>query len=122
MHTKNSLNSAWQRSNCTLHNRMYTNRIIFLFFFLVSFLIEFKTGITLEEAQQILNISKLDPEEAQKKFDHLFKMNDKANGGSFYLQSKVFRAKERIDQELMEALKHQQEQTAKEQKTKTSGE
>lgn len=27
-------------------------------------------------------------------------MNDKAKGGSFYLQSKVFRAKERIDQEL----------------------
>lgn len=27
-------------------------------------------------------------------------MNDKAKGGSFYLQSKVFRAKERIDEEL----------------------
>jgi mitochondrial import inner membrane translocase subunit TIM16 len=27
-------------------------------------------------------------------------MNDKAKGGSFYLQSKVFRAKERLDEEL----------------------
>ncbi|XP_062564174.1 mitochondrial import inner membrane translocase subunit Tim16 [Armigeres subalbatus] len=59
-----------------------------------------KTGITLEEAQQILNVSKLDPEEIQKNYDHLFSVNDKSKGGSFYLQSKVFRAKERIDQEL----------------------
>lgn len=58
------------------------------------------TGLTLEEAQQILNISKLDPEEIQKNYEHLFKVNDKSKGGSFYLQSKVFRAKERIDQEL----------------------
>lgn len=36
----------------------------------------------------------------QKKYEHLFAVNDKAKGGSFYLQSKVFRAKERIDQEL----------------------
>lgn len=61
--------------------------------------------------------------EAQEKFDHLFKMNAKENGGSFYLQSKVFRAKERVDQEFKEALKHQQEQdqTTTEQKTNTSG-
>jgi mitochondrial import inner membrane translocase subunit TIM16 len=30
----------------------------------------------------------------------LFGVNDKAKGGSFYLQSKIFRAKERIDEEL----------------------
>ncbi|XP_019543453.1 mitochondrial import inner membrane translocase subunit TIM16 [Aedes albopictus] len=59
-----------------------------------------KTGMTLEEAQQILNVSKLEPEEIQKHYDHLFQVNDKSKGGSFYLQSKVFRAKERIDQEL----------------------
>lgn len=58
------------------------------------------TGITLEEAQQILNLSKLDKAEAQEKFDHLFAMNDKSKGGTFYLQSKVFRAKERVDEEL----------------------
>jgi len=59
-----------------------------------------RTGMTLEEAQQILNVSKLEPEEVQKSYEHLFNVNDKAKGGSFYLQSKVFRAKERIDQEL----------------------
>lgn len=61
----------------------------------------FLKGITLEEATQILNVnSKLDPEEITKNFDHLFVMNDKSKGGSFYLQSKVFRAKERLEEEL----------------------
>lgn len=73
----------------------------------------FCTGISLEEAQQILNISKLDPEEAQKQFDHLFNMNEKSKGGSFYLQSKVFRAKERIDHELEDIQKHQKQQQSK---------
>ncbi|CAO1380875.1 unnamed protein product [Diamesa hyperborea] len=59
-----------------------------------------RTGMTLEEATQILNLEKLEPEEIQKQYDHLFSMNDKSKGGSFYLQSKVFRAKERIDEEL----------------------
>lgn len=72
------------------------------------------TGITLEEAQQILNLSKLDPKDAQEKFDHLFKVNNKSKGGSFYLQSKVFRAKERIDHELEEVLKQQKAKEAKE--------
>lgn len=30
-------------------------------------------------------------------FEHLFKVNDKSEGGSFYLQSKVVRAKEALD-------------------------
>ncbi|KAM9305811.1 mitochondrial import inner membrane translocase subunit TIM16 [Gastrophryne carolinensis] len=58
------------------------------------------SGISLQEAQQILNVSKLDAEEVQKNYDHLFKVNDKSVGGSFYLQSKVVRAKERLDQEI----------------------
>lgn len=82
------------------------------------------TGITLEEAQQILNVSKLDPEEVQKQYEHLFNMNDKAKGGSFYLQSKVFRAKERIDHELQDALQRQNEKQKNktEDKSKTNGE
>jgi import inner membrane translocase subunit TIM16 len=62
----------------------------------------FSVGITLEEAQQILNINNnnLDPEEITKNYEHLFAVNDKSKGGSFYLQSKVFRAKERLDEEL----------------------
>ncbi|XP_053370623.1 coronin-7-like isoform X3 [Clarias gariepinus] len=58
------------------------------------------TGMSLQEAQQILNISTLTPEEIQKNYEHLFKVNDKAVGGSFYIQSKVVRAKERLDEEL----------------------
>ncbi|XP_017466879.1 PREDICTED: mitochondrial import inner membrane translocase subunit Tim16 [Rhagoletis zephyria] len=63
-----------------------------------------RTGMTLEEAKQILNLDDLnDLERIVKNYEHLFSVNEKSNGGSFYLQSKVFRAKERIDQEL----KHQ---------------
>ncbi|BES99275.1 Mitochondrial import inner membrane translocase subunit [Nesidiocoris tenuis] len=61
-----------------------------------------RTGMTLEEAQQILNVDKLDPEEVKKRYEHLFAINDKSKGGSFYIQSKVFRAKERIDDELQQ--------------------
>lgn len=83
----------------------------------------FNSGITLEEAQQILNVSKLDPEEVNKNYEHLFNINEKAKGGSFYLQSKVFRAKERIDQELQDALQRQNKrQNITETKDKTSGE
>lgn len=58
------------------------------------------TGMSLQEAQQILNITTLTPEELQKNYEHLFKVNDKEVGGSFYLQSKVVRAKERLEEEL----------------------
>uniref|UniRef100_S4RM43 Presequence translocase associated motor 16 n=1 Tax=Petromyzon marinus TaxID=7757 RepID=S4RM43_PETMA len=58
------------------------------------------TGLGLQEAKDILNVSKLDAAEIQKNYENLFKMNEKASGGSFYLQSKVVRAKERLDEEL----------------------
>lgn len=61
------------------------------------------TGLTLEEAMQILNIEKLEPEKIKQNYEHLFNMNDKAKGGSFYLQSKIVRAKERIDTEFKQA-------------------
>ena len=58
----------------------------------------------MEEAKQILNVEDEDlfgkTDKLQKNFDHLFHVNDKKQGGSFYLQSKVVRAKERIDQEV----------------------
>ncbi|KAK9462924.1 mitochondrial import inner membrane translocase subunit tim16-B-like protein [Lipomyces oligophaga] len=57
--------------------------------------------ITLEEACKILHIqSNSSASEVTKRFEHLFKVNSKDKGGSFYLQSKIFRAKERLDQEL----------------------
>ncbi|XP_073721328.1 mitochondrial import inner membrane translocase subunit tim16-like isoform X2 [Misgurnus anguillicaudatus] len=69
------------------------------------------TGMTIQEAQQILNISKLTPEEIQKSYEHLFKVNDKSVGGSFYLQSKVVRAKECLDEELSIQQQDEQQKT-----------
>lgn len=77
-------------------------------------------GMTLEEAQKILNVSKLDAAEIEKSYQHLFEVNDKAKGGSFYLQSKVVRAKERIDSELKMAQEAEGRKLANEtQKTET---
>ena len=48
------------------------------------------SGLSLEEAKQILGVSDIyDTAEVTKKYDHLFTVNDKKNGGSLYLQSKV---------------------------------
>ncbi|CAF1468538.1 unnamed protein product [Adineta steineri] len=61
------------------------------------------TGMSLQEAKQILNINDTDlhdPEKLQTNYEHLFNLNDKTKGGSFYLQSKIYRAKERLDKEL----------------------
>ena len=39
---------------------------------------------------QILNVKPpIDVEEVEKRYKHLFEINDKKKGGSFYLQSKV---------------------------------
>jgi import inner membrane translocase subunit TIM16 len=56
-----------------------------------------------QEAKQILNISDAELNDTEKittHYEHLFNLNDKTKGGSFYLQSKIYRAKERFDQEL----------------------
>jgi import inner membrane translocase subunit TIM16 len=58
--------------------------------------------MSLDEAVKILNLndpSKKDNDQLRKHFDHLFKVNDQKTGGSFYLQSKVVRAKERVEME-----------------------
>ncbi|KAJ3292598.1 mitochondrial import inner membrane translocase subunit TIM16 [Borealophlyctis nickersoniae] len=63
--------------------------------------IDRKLNMTADEAAQILNVGK-EPsmEDIVKRYETLFKANDPATGGSFYLQSKVFRAKERLEMEL----------------------
>lgn len=63
-------------------------------------------GITLDESCRILNIDPDNPDEAlnldkiNKRFDYLFNVNDKDKGGSFYLQSKIYRAAERLKWEV----------------------
>jgi len=60
-----------------------------------------RSGITLQEALRILNIERPDQKELiERNYKYLMKVNDRSKGGSFYLQSKIFRAKERIDEEL----------------------
>ncbi|CAN0212686.1 unnamed protein product [Ascophyllum nodosum] len=55
-----------------------------------------------QEALQILNLQKAEmkPDFVRKKFDQYFEINDPSKGGSFYLQSKVFRAREALDEQL----------------------
>ncbi|GMS88467.1 hypothetical protein PENTCL1PPCAC_10642 [Pristionchus entomophagus] len=61
-----------------------------------------RLGISLEESLKILDVKEpLKEEEVRERYDFLFKLNDKTKNGSFYLQSKVYRAKERIDEELI---------------------
>ncbi|KAG9242190.1 mitochondrial import inner membrane translocase subunit tim-16 [Calycina marina] len=65
-------------------------------------------GLTLEEACKILNVKppqqgKANMEEVLSRFKKLFDVNDPQKGGSFYLQSKVLRARERIESEVNKA-------------------
>ncbi|KAL8837162.1 MAG: hypothetical protein Q9170_002623 [Blastenia crenularia] len=66
------------------------------------------SGLTLDEACKILNVKppqggKANVEEVMERFKKLFDANEPSNGGSFYLQSKILRARERIELEVREA-------------------
>lgn len=63
------------------------------------------SGMTLQEAVNILNVKppkggQTDMEEVMDRFKRLFDANDPKKGGSFYLQSKILRARERIEAEV----------------------
>jgi import inner membrane translocase subunit TIM16 len=65
-------------------------------------------GLTLEEACKILNVKppqsgKANIEDVTERFKKLFDSNDPKKGGSFYLQSKILRARERIESEVRQA-------------------
>ncbi|KEZ42196.1 hypothetical protein SAPIO_CDS6269 [Scedosporium apiospermum] len=62
-------------------------------------------GMTLEEACKILNVKpprsgEANVQEIADRYKRLFDANDPKKGGSFYLQSKIVRAKERLDRDL----------------------
>ena len=66
------------------------------------------SGLTVEEACKILNVKppqggKTDLEHVLERYKRLFDANDPKQGGSFYLQSKIVRAKDRIELEAREA-------------------
>lgn len=61
--------------------------------------------MTTQEACQILNVKEPNPtpedlEEVRSRFKKLFDVNDPEKGGSFYLQSKILRARERLEADL----------------------
>ncbi|KXL51146.1 hypothetical protein M433DRAFT_150924 [Acidomyces richmondensis BFW] len=74
------------------------------------------SGLTLDEACRILNVSpprggQASLDRVHEQFKRLFDMNDPKKGGSFYLQSKVLRARERIELEA-QRLKRQEQMNA----------
>lgn len=63
------------------------------------------SGMTLDEACKILDVKppaggQADIEQVLARYKKLFDTNEPENGGSFYLQSKIVRAKERFEREL----------------------
>ncbi|KAF9886025.1 mitochondrial import inner membrane translocase subunit TIM16 [Aspergillus nanangensis] len=66
------------------------------------------SGLTLDEACKILNVKppqagEANIDSAMERFKKLFDLNDPQKGGSFYLQSKILRARERIEMEVRQA-------------------
>ena len=66
------------------------------------------SGLTLDEACKILNVKppmggKTNMDTVMERFKRLYDLNNPAKGGSFYLQSKILRARERIELEVREA-------------------
>ncbi|KAI9728111.1 MAG: mitochondrial import inner membrane translocase subunit TIM16 [Cirrosporium novae-zelandiae] len=78
------------------------------------------SGLTLEEACKILNVKppkngQVEMEDVMERFKKLFDLNNPDKGGSFYLQSKVLRARERLEMEARDtAEKKAREQELKE--------
>jgi mitochondrial import inner membrane translocase subunit TIM16 len=66
------------------------------------------SGLTLDEACKILNVKppmggKTDMTAVMDRFKKLYDLNEPKQGGSFYLQSKILRARERIEAEVRDA-------------------
>mmetsp|Transcript_21790 Transcript_21790/g.30541 ORF Transcript_21790/g.30541 Transcript_21790/m.30541 type:complete len:158 (-) Transcript_21790:116-589(-) len=60
--------------------------------------------ITREESMQIMDLEdEFTREELKERYDKLMEANSDSKGGSFYLQSKVFRAHERLIQDMENA-------------------
>lgn len=68
-----------------------------------------KSKMQIDEALKVLNIenSALTGPLLESQYKKFFESNDPKKGGSFYLQSKVFRAKEALDTELNPTIKQE---------------
>eukprot|EP01083_Nonionella_stella_P021879 60553_1 len=83
-----------------------------------------KARMQKDEALMILHLqeSEATVEAVQKQYDRYFESNKVENGGSFYLQSKIFRAKELLDEYEKEKIAEgvdeaQQQQTQQDKKS-----
>jgi len=68
-----------------------------------------RAGLTLDESCRILHIKPpqngvIDETILMERFKQLYDVNEQGKGGSFYLQSKILRAKERIESEVREGV------------------
>ena len=73
------------------------------------------SGLTLDEACKILNVKppsggKANLDNVMERFKRLFDQNDPKKGGSFYLQSKILRARERIELEVRKAAEKEEQE------------
>lgn len=71
------------------------------------------SGLTLDEACKILNVKppqggQANMDSVMERFKKLYDLNDPKTGGSFYLQSKILRARERIENEVRDAARRAQ--------------
>uniref|UniRef100_A0A915LTV2 Mitochondrial import inner membrane translocase subunit tim-16 n=1 Tax=Meloidogyne javanica TaxID=6303 RepID=A0A915LTV2_MELJA len=79
---------------------------------------DLRMGISTQEAMQILGIKPPpNEEEVKRRYEHLFSANEKSKGGTLYLQAKIYRAKERLDVELMRIAKENAEKTGQKSET-----
>ncbi|KAK0644028.1 mitochondrial import inner membrane translocase subunit tim-16 [Cercophora newfieldiana] len=67
--------------------------------------VNMSTGMTLDEACKILNVkpptgTPAEMDEIMARFKKLFDANEPEKGGSFYLQSKILRARERLEADM----------------------
>jgi len=66
-----------------------------------------RNRMEIEEALKIMNFEQTPKsiDHVLQRYDKYFNANDPKNGGSYYLQSKFFRAKEAIEEELVKDTK-----------------
>jgi import inner membrane translocase subunit TIM16 len=63
-----------------------------------------KARMSKDEALMVLNLTEADAsvDAVKRQYERYFEANGVENGGSFYIQSKVYRAKELLDEYVME--------------------
>jgi mitochondrial import inner membrane translocase subunit TIM16 len=83
-----------------------------------------KNRIGKEEAMAILNIAPVDvekdPQKILQQYEKYMNANQISNGGSFYLQSKIFRAKEMLEEYIQDQHQQQQQGSSKSSSTSSS--